>query len=109
MSECPQCQSDNYLRLQRRDGEPGYTCERCGTWVQFGALPPKEPTRNRAQAQKASPGVWPADLPIDEKGRVEEGLVVWSKSGEIEGRMTGPRQRCPSIGCPGWLVAVTWE
>jgi hypothetical protein len=23
--------------------------------------------------------------------------------------MTGLRQRCESIGCPGWLVAITWE
>ena len=32
-----------------------------------------------------------------------------SRSGILEGRMTGPRQRCTSIGCPGWFVAVTWE
>jgi hypothetical protein len=109
MAECPQCQSDADLRMQRRDGEPGYVCERCGTWVQFGALAPVTPTRNLAQAQKNSPGRWPADFPLEGKGRVKEGLVVWSKSGDIEGRMTGPRQRCTSIGCPGWLVSITWE
>jgi hypothetical protein len=109
MAECPQCQSDADLRLQRRDGEPGYSCERCGTWVQFGAVTPSAPNRNRAQAQKASPGLWPADFPLEADGKVAEGLVVWSKSGAIEGRMTGPRQRCTSIGCPGWFVAITWE
>jgi Zn ribbon nucleic-acid-binding protein len=109
MAECPQCQSDADLRMERRDGEPGYTCQRCGTWVQFGALAPKAPSPNRARAHKASPGLWPTDFPIDAEGRVEEGLVVFSKSGNIEGRMTGPRQRCTSIGCPGWFVAVTWE
>jgi Zn ribbon nucleic-acid-binding protein len=39
MSVCPQCETDAHLRLQRRDGEPGYTCTECGTWMQFGALP----------------------------------------------------------------------
>jgi len=109
MSECPQCQSDADLRIQRRDGEPGYVCEKCGTWVQFGGLPPTVATRTRAQAHKASPGRWPEDFPVDADGKVAEGLVVRSKSGLLEGRMTGARQRCPSIDCPGWLVAVTWE
>ena len=109
MSVCPQCQTDAHLRLQRRDGEPGYTCTQCGTWMQFGALPPKVPTRSRAQAHKASPGRWPEDFPLDEAGKVEEGLVVLSKSGELEGRTTGARQRCTSIDCPGWFIAVTWE
>jgi Zn ribbon nucleic-acid-binding protein len=109
MSVCPQCQSDDHLRLQRRDGEPGYTCTECGTWLQFGALPPKEPSRARVRAHKASPGRWPEDLPVDDAGKVEEGLVVWSKSGALEGRTTGVRQRCTSVGCPGWFVAVTWE
>ena len=109
MSVCPQCQSDAHLRLQRRDGEPGYQCTECGTWLQFGALPPKAPDRSRAQAHKASPGRWPEALPLDAEGKVEEGLVVRSKSGDIEGRTTGARLRCTSIGCPGWLIAVTWE
>ena len=109
MSVCPQCETDAHLRLQRRDGEPGYTCTECGTWMQFGALPPKVPTRSRAQAHKASPGRWPEDFPLDEAGKVEEGLEVLSKSGELEGRTTGARQRCTSIDCPGWFIAVTWE
>ena len=109
MSVCPQCQTDAHLKLQRRDGEPGYTCTQCGTWMQFGALPPKVPDRSRAQAHKASPGRWPEELPLDAEGKVEEGLVVLSKSGAIEGRTTGARQRCTSIDCPGWFVAITWE
>ena len=91
MAECPQCQSDADLRLQRRDGEPGYVCEKCGTWVQFGALPPTVPTRNQAQAHKASPGLWPEDFPLDADGKVEEGLVVCSKSG----RHRRPHDRPP--------------
>ena len=110
MSDCPQCQSDAHLRLQRAtNGDPGYECKQCGTWVQFGALAPKIPTRSKAQAHKASPGLWPDDFPLEPDGKVAEGLVVWSKSGTIEGRMSGTRQRCASIGCPGWYVAVTWE
>ena len=59
----------------------------------------------------ANPGEWPADFPIDEHGRVEEGLVVWSMSGEVEGRTTGGRQRCSASieACPGWFIDVTWE
>jgi hypothetical protein len=34
---------------------------------------------------------------------------VWSLSGNIEGRTTGARLRCLSIGCPGWFIGVTWE
>lgn len=109
MSVCPQCQTDAHLQLQRRDGEPGYQCSSCGTWMQFGALPPKPSSRSRVQLHKASPGRWPEDFPLDEAGKVTEGLVVWSKSGALEGRTTGSRQRCTVIGCPGWTVAVTWE
>jgi hypothetical protein len=109
MSVCPQCQTDEHLRLQRRDGEPGYQCDRSSTWLQFGALPPRPSTKSRSQLHKASPGRWPEDFPLDADGKVEEGLVVWSKSGDVEGRTTGARQRCSSIGCPGWFVAVTWE
>src|SRR3546814_17113568 len=75
----------------------------------FGALPPKPTPKGRAAAHKASPGRWPADMPLTEDGKVEEGLVVLSRSGEIEGRTTGARSRSPSIGCPGCFVAVTWE
>ena len=109
MSVCPQCETDAHLRLQRRDGEPGYQCDKCGTWMLFGALPPKVPDRSRAQAHKASPGRWPEDFPLDAAGKVEEGLVVRSKSGTLEGRTTGARQRCTSLDCPGWFIAVTWE
>lgn len=109
MSVCPQCETDAHLRLQRRDGEPGYQCTVCGTWMQFGALPPKAPPKGRAAAHKASPGRWPENLPLTEDGKVEEGIVVKSRSGEIEGRTTGVRLRCTSIGCPGWFIAVTWE
>ena len=109
MSVCPQCQTDAHLRLQRRDGEPGYQCSQCGTWLQFGALPPKAPTKGRASAHKASAGRWPDDFPLEADGKIAEGIVVTSKSGEIEGRTTGARLRCTSIGCPGWFIAVTWE
>jgi hypothetical protein len=34
---------------------------------------------------------------------------VWSLSGTIEGRTTGARLRCLTIGCPGWLIGVSWE
>jgi hypothetical protein len=56
-----------------------------------------------------SPGEWPADFPVDAAGRIEAGLVVRSLSGEIEGRTTGARLRCSSLGCPGWFIGVTWE
>lgn len=109
MSVCPQCQTDAHLRLHRRDGEPGYQCGVCNTWIQFGAMPPKPATQSRIQLHKASPGRWPADFPLDAAGKVEEGLVVRSKSGAIEGRTTGARARCTVVGCPGWSVAVSWE
>lgn len=35
--------------------------------------------------------------------------MVWSLSGNIEGRTTGARLRCLTIGCPGWFIGVTWE
>ena len=62
-----------------------------------------------AKEQKLSLGSWPKEMPYGEDGRVEEGLVVWSLSGKIEGRTTGARLRCSSIGCPGWFIGVTWE
>lgn len=52
---------------------------------------------------------WPEDMPFGGDGRIEEGLVVWSRSGTIEGRTTGSRLRCSSIGCPGWFIGVSWE
>ena len=93
MSICPQCQSDAHLRLQRRDEEPGYLCTECGTWMQFGALPPQGPSRpRRTQDHKNSPGRWPEDFPLDEAGKVAEGLVVLSKSG-------GSRVAPPVLAC----------
>jgi hypothetical protein len=55
------------------------------------------------------PGPWPDAFPVLADGRVEEGLVVWSRSGAIEGRTTGARLPCTSHGCPGWFVGVRWE
>ena len=34
---------------------------------------------------------------------------MFSQSGGIEGRTTGARLRCTSIGCPGWFIGVSWE
>jgi hypothetical protein len=61
------------------------------------------------RAHLASPGAWPAAFPLLPGARVEEGLVVRSRSGAIEGRTTGSRRRCLSTGCPGWFVGVSWE
>lgn len=55
------------------------------------------------------PGPWPAEFPVRPDGRVERGLVVWSLSGHIEGRTTGGRRPCISLGCPGWFIGVKWE
>lgn len=52
---------------------------------------------------------WPVEFPVLPDGRVEEGLVVWSISGTIEGRTTGSRRPCISTGCPGWFIGVRWE
>ncbi len=52
---------------------------------------------------------WPKSLPILPSGRIGTGLVFRSLSGEIEGRTTGGRRRCPVDGCPGWLASVLWE
>src|SRR4051812_33762228 len=61
------------------------------------------------EEQRNSPGVWPAEFPVSEDGTVEEGMVVRSQSGTIEGRTTGARLRCTSTGCPGWFIGVSWE
>jgi hypothetical protein len=52
---------------------------------------------------------WPPDFPLREDGSVSEGIVVYSRSGAIEGRTTGSRRRCISTGCPGWFIGVRWE
>jgi hypothetical protein len=62
-----------------------------------------------AREHRLTAGSWPKEMPVGTDGRVEEGLVVWSISGTIEGRTTGARLRCLSIGCPGWFIGVTWE
>lgn len=62
-----------------------------------------------ADEHRASAGVWPAAFPVNGDGSVVEGLVVWSRLGLVEGRTTGSRLRCSSIGCPGWCIGVSWE
>src|SRR4051794_20186501 len=77
--------------------------------------PPKPPASlPRLSTRPSSPmtdaqGEWPADFPLTDGGRVEEGVVVLSRSGRIEGRTTGSRRRCSSTGCPGWFIGVSWE
>jgi hypothetical protein len=65
--------------------------------------------RLSAEEHRLTAGSWPEEMPFGPDGRVEEGLVVWSRSGTIEGRTTGARLRCQSIGCEGWFIGVTWE
>ena len=55
------------------------------------------------------PGPWPKEFPVGPDERVELGLVVRSLSGKIEGRTTGGRRPCISLGCPGWFIGVKWE
>src|SRR3546814_19268358 len=101
MSVCPNCETDAHRRLQRQDGEPGYQCDACGTWMLLGALPPKPTPKGRAAAHKARPGRWPADMPMTEEGKVEEGLVVLSRPSK-EGRREG--KECASTGRDGRLL-----
>jgi hypothetical protein len=54
-------------------------------------------------------GEWPSDFPTTVDGKVGEGLIVLSKSGQIEGRTTGSRRPCSSTECPGWFIGVLWE
>jgi len=56
-----------------------------------------------------SKGPWPEQFPLTETGGIEEGLVVRSLSGQIEGRTTGSRRPCLSTNCPGWFIGVRWE
>ena len=53
-------------------------------------------------------GPWPTEFPVTPDGHVAKGLVVWSLSGEIEGRTTGGRRPCIA-DCPGWFIGVKWE
>jgi hypothetical protein len=48
-------------------------------------------------------------MPLLGHRKVEEGVRVLSKSGEIEGRTTGSCRPCQSNGCPGWFIGVRWE
>lgn len=52
---------------------------------------------------------WPRHLPFTESGRIRTGIVVKSIDGNIEGRTTGGRRKCPSNRCNGWLVGVHWQ
>ena len=52
---------------------------------------------------------WPAGFPLKPDGSVTEGIRVESKTQGIEGRTTGSRRRCISVGCPGWFIGVRWE
>ena len=54
-------------------------------------------------------GPWPQYFPLLPNGTVEEGLVVRSKSGTIEGRTTGSRRPCLAVECAGWFIGVRWE
>lgn len=54
-------------------------------------------------------GPWPAAFPTNADGKVDEGLVVRSISGTIEGRTTGARRPCITKTCPGWFIGVRWE
>jgi hypothetical protein len=56
-----------------------------------------------------APGPWPTSFATLPDGSVDEGVVAWSLSGSIEGRTTGNRRPCISIGCPGWFIGVRWE
>ncbi|WCO69095.1 hypothetical protein PO878_10195 [Iamia majanohamensis] len=52
---------------------------------------------------------WPEDFPVLGDGNVEEGLVVLSRSGNIEGRTSGSRRPCATRSCDGWSIGVQWE
>ena len=79
---------------------PGCSSARCRPRSRPAAGPrPTGPAR--ACGRRTSPST--------PRARWRRGWSCCSKSGTIEGRMTGARQRCTSIGCPGWFVAVTWE
>lgn len=54
-------------------------------------------------------GPWPDGFPTTADGGIAEGLVVRSRSGELEGRTTGSRRPCISHDCPGWFIGVRWE
>lgn len=65
-------------------------------------------TRRMDDPQHSHDG-WPRAFPLAGTGGVAEGIRVESKTLGIEGRTTGSRRRCISIGCPGWFIGVRWE
>jgi hypothetical protein len=52
---------------------------------------------------------WPTGFALTAAGTVAEGIPVFSRTQGIEGRTTGSRRACASIGCPGWFIGVRWE
>ena len=52
---------------------------------------------------------WPKMLPYSSDKQIEEGIPLFSVSGNIEGRATGSRRKCASTKCPGWFIGVLWE
>ena len=72
-------------------------------------MPTSDELWSQYRAHLTSPGVWPAEFTLVEGGRVQEGPLVLSRSGDIEGRTTGSRRRCLSTGRPGWFIGVSWE
>jgi hypothetical protein len=57
---------------------------------------------------------WPKMLPYSSDKQIEEGIPLFSVSGNIEGRATGSRRKCisgngTSNKCPGWFIGVLWE
>src|SRR3546814_17839196 len=73
MSVCPNCETDAHLRLHRQDGEPGSTCDACGTWMLLVALPPTPAPKGRAAAHNASPGRCTAPHHLPPPSQVVEG------------------------------------
>jgi hypothetical protein len=54
-------------------------------------------------------GSWLENFPLLPNGKVEEGLVVWSRSGTIEGRTTGYRCPCYVPAYEGRFICVNCE
>ena len=52
---------------------------------------------------------WPKMLPYSSDKQIEEGIPLFSVSGNINGRATGSRRKCASNKCPGWFIGVLWE
>jgi len=57
---------------------------------------------------------WPRMLPYSSEKQIKEGILLFSVSGNVEGRATGSRHKCisgkgTSKKCPGWFIGVLWE